>query len=174
MAQACRDVQLGAERRFRLGVFADMVPQPAFYRSVDKVHAYMNEHVEKALQRRNLQKGANGEEEGAKDTNPGRFVFSEEMAKLTSDRFVLRDQLGGIFFAGRDTTATLLSNLFFVLAREHKVWKQLREEIASLNGRLPTLDELKQLKYLGYCLNESKFHPVPNNSTSNANSPDKL
>ncbi|KAL8777852.1 MAG: hypothetical protein Q9194_002328 [Teloschistes cf. exilis] len=161
MAQACRDVQLGAERRFRLGVFADMVPQPAFYRSVDKVHAYMDEHVEKALQRRNLQEGANGEEEGAKDNDPGRFVFSEEMAKLTSDRFVLRDQLGGIFFAGRDTTATLLSNLFFVLAREHRVWKHLREEIASLNGRLPTLDELKQLKYLGYCLNETlRLYPI--------------
>ncbi|KAL8662427.1 MAG: hypothetical protein Q9202_004748 [Teloschistes flavicans] len=161
MAQACRDVQLGAERRFRLGIFASVVPQPAFYRSVDKVHAYMNEHVEKALQRRKLQEGADDEQRGAKDSAPGRFVFSEEMAKLTSDRFVLRDQLGGIFFAGRDTTATLLSNLFFVLAREPEVWQQLHEEIATLNGKIPTLDELKQLRYLGFCLNETlRLYPI--------------
>lgn len=36
LAQARRDAQLGAERRFRLRVFADFVPQPAFYRSATK------------------------------------------------------------------------------------------------------------------------------------------
>ncbi|KAL8693456.1 MAG: hypothetical protein Q9218_001727 [Villophora microphyllina] len=158
LASACRDAQLGAERRFRLGIFANLVPQPAFYRSVSKVHAYMNEHVEKALRKQSQEKTVNEKDDGQET---GRFVFSAEMAKLTNDRLVLRDQLGGIFFAGRDTTAALLSNLFFVCAREPGVWKHLREEIATLHGRIPTLDELKQLKYLGWCLNETlRLYPI--------------
>ncbi|KAL8824213.1 MAG: hypothetical protein Q9191_005214 [Dirinaria sp. TL-2023a] len=152
LTNACRDAQLGAEHRFRLGVFADIVPNRAFYRALKKVHAYMDAHVDKTLSQRRAQKELEGD--GLSDT--GRFIFSKELAKLTDDRLVLRDQLLAIFMAGRDTTAALLSNIFFVLARNLEVWKKLREEINSLNGRKPTLDELKGLRYLGFCLNESK------------------
>lgn len=151
LAKACRDAQLGAERRFRLGIFADWLPQRSFYQAVAKMHAYMDAHVEKAIQRHRLQ------EEAKKDATQGteRYIFSDELVKLTGDRLVLRDQLLGIFFAGRDTTAALLSNLFFVLARNPEVWKILHKEIDTTNGKIPTLDELKGLKYLNACLNES-------------------
>jgi len=153
LAKACRDAQLGAERRFRLGIFANWVPQRSFYRSVAKVHAYMDAHVEKAVQRCRLQ------EQVKKDATQGtnRYIFSDELLKLTDDRLTLRDQLLGIFFAGRDTTAALLSNLFFVLARNPEVWERLHKEIDTINGRNPTLDELKGLKYLNSCLNESQI-----------------
>ena len=150
LTEACRIGQLGAERRFRLGIFANLVPQRAFYRAVKKVHMYMEAHVDRAIQQRHLQAG--GEKDEHKDAS--RYIFLNELAKLTDDRLVLRDQLLGIFLAGRDTTAALLTNLFFVLAREPEVWKQLHEEISSLDGRKPNLDELKGLKYLGFCLNE--------------------
>ena len=151
LTRACREAQLGAERRFRLGVFANIVPQRGFYRSVRQLHTYMDAHVEKAIRQSRLPKDSekNGE------LNQSRFVFSKALAEQTDDRLVLRDQLLGIFFAGRDTTAALLSNLFFVLARSSKTWKQLQDEINALGGRPPTLDELKGLKYLGHCLNES-------------------
>ena len=152
LAEACRIGQLGAERRFRLGIFANLVPQRAFYRAVKKVHTYMEAHVDKAIQQRQLQ----ADDEKGKPNDASRYVFLNELAKLTDDRLVLRDQLLGIFLAGRDTTAALLTNMFFVLAREPKVWKQLQEEISSLDGREPTLDELKGLKYLSFCLNESQ------------------
>lgn len=153
LAKSCRDAQLGAERRFRLGVFANWVPQRSFYRSVAKIHAYMDAHVEKAIQRRHLQ------EQAKKDSIQGtdRYIFSDELVKLTDDKLTLRDQLLGIFFAGRDTTAALLSNLFFVLARNPEVWERLHEEVDTINGRNPTLDELKGLKYLNSCLNESQI-----------------
>ena len=156
LAEACRVGQLGAERRFRLGIFADLVPQRAFYRAVKKVHMYMEAHVDRAIQQRHLQT----DDEKDKPKDASRYVFLNELAKLTDDRLVLRDQLLGIFLAGRDTTAALLTNLFFVLAREAEVWKQLHEEISPLNGRKPTLDELKGLKYLSSCLNESQ-HLAP-------------
>lgn len=152
LAEACRIGQLGVERRFRLGIFADFVPQRPFYRAVKEVHTYMEAHVGRAIQQRHLQ--TDNEKDRPKDA--GKYVFLNELAKLTDDRLVLRDQLLGIFLAGRDTTATLLANMFFVLAREPEVWKRLQEEISSLNGRKPTLDELKGLKYLGFCLNESQ------------------
>lgn len=152
LAEACRIGQLGAERRFRLGIFANVVPQRTFYRAVKKVHMYMEAHVDRAIQQRHLQ--TDYETEKPKDAS--RYVFLNELAKLTDDRLVLRDQLLGIFLAGRDTTAALLANIFFVLAREPEVWKRLHEEISSLNSRKPTLDELKGLKYLSFCLNESQ------------------
>lgn len=152
LTEACRIGQLGVERRFRLGIFAEWVPQRDFFKAVKKVHTYMEAHVDRALQQRRSQ--TKNEKNDTADT--GRYVFLNELAKLTDDRLVLRDQLLGIFLAGRDTTAALLTNLFFVLARNSEVWKSLHEEIASLNGRNPTLDELKGLKYLGFCLNESQ------------------
>lgn len=157
LAKACQDVQIGAERRFLLAIFANLVPQRAFYKSVGKVHAYVNSHVEKAIQHRVSQEKAG---KGDVEDN-GKHVFLRELAKLTDDRLILRDQLLGIFFAGRDTTAALLSNLFFVLARNPDVWQQLHEEIASLEGRQPTLDELKKLKYLNSCFNESQTQTYP-------------
>lgn len=153
LTKACRDAQLGAERRFRLGVFANLVPQPAFYRSVKKVHAYMEAHVDKAIEHRRLLEKT--KEEDTK--SDGKYIFLNELAKLTGDRLVLRDQLLGIFVAGRDTTAALLSNLFFVLARNAEAYNKLRDEISTLNGQKPTLDDLKGLKYLTWCLNESQY-----------------
>lgn len=147
LSNACRDAQLGAERRFILGLFANLVPQRNFYRSVKKVHAYVDSHVEKAIQQKKVEKNDVGDHD--------RHIFLKELTKLTDDRLILRDQLLGIFLAGRDTTAALLANLFFVLSRNIEVWQRLHEEVHSLEGRKPTLDELKRLKYLSYCLNES-------------------
>ena len=154
LTKACRDAQLGAERRFRLGIFANLVPQPAFYKSVKKVHAYMEAHVDKAIKQRRLSKET--KQESTK--SDGRYIFLNELAKLTDDKLVLRDQLLGVFVAGRDTTAALLSNLFFVLARNAEAYKKLHDEISSLSGQKPTLDDLKGLKYLTWCLNESQYH----------------
>lgn len=154
LSTACRDLQVGGERRFILGKFADVVPQREFYRSVKKVHDWMDSHVEKAIQQRRLVQ-EKAEKEDIEDES-SRHIFLKELVKLTDDRLTLRDQLLGMFLAGRDTTASLLSNLFFVLARYPEVWQRLHEEIrASLQGRRPTYDELKKLKYLSYCLNES-------------------
>ncbi len=123
------------------------------------MHAYMDAHVEKAIQRRRLQ------EQAKKDATQGtnRYIFSDELVKLTDDRLTLRDQLLGIFFAGRDTTAALLSNLFFVLAQNPQLWKRLHREIDTINGRNPTLDELKGLQYLNSCLNESQISLIDSN-----------
>lgn len=90
------------------------------------------------------------------------YVFARELAKLTDDRQVLRDQVLNVLLAGRDTTASLLSNLFFMLAKHKDVFYKLREEVTStLGGEIPTYDDLKSMKYLKACINESlRLHPV--------------
>ena len=155
LTKACRNAQLGVERRFLLGVFVNLMPQRAFYQSVKKIHSYADSHVEKAIRDRLTRKNTEKED----TTDKGKHVFLKELVKLTDNRLILRDQLLAIFFAGRDTTAALLSNFFFALARNPDVWQRLQKEIHFLlQGRQPTLDELKKLKYLSYCLNESQIH----------------
>ncbi|KAL8648072.1 MAG: hypothetical protein Q9226_006151, partial [Calogaya cf. arnoldii] len=157
LTDACRIGQLGAEHRFRLGIFANLVPQREFYAAVQKVHTFIEYHVDNAIQQRRSRSG------GAKSegSDNGRYIFLDELVKTSDDRVVLRDQLLGIFLAGRDTTSALLSNLFFALARHPDVWKRLHKEISTLNGEKPTLDELKGLKYLTFCLNEAlRLYPI--------------
>ena len=88
--------------------------------------------------------------------NDQQYIFSYELSKKTINRTEITDQLLNILLAGRDTTASLLGITFWVLARRPDVWKKLRDEIAPLEGRKPTYQELKYLTYLSWVLNEGK------------------
>lgn len=156
LMRAFQDAQTGGERRFRLGSFAKFVPQPTFYKAVKQVHAYVDAHIDKAIkQHESLKQSRN--DSGQEDE---RYILLHELLQLTGDGQTLRNELTAIFFAGRDTTSALLSNMFFVLARNPHVWQRLRAEVNQLQGRKPTLDELKAMKYLGHCLNECQFQTI--------------
>lgn len=60
-----------------------------------------------------------------------------------------------ILVAGRDTTASLLSSLFFTLAQRPDVYSKLQEEVAHLKGRSPTYEDIKEMKYLNYTIKEA-------------------
>ena len=135
--KAFQNAQLGAERRFRLGSFAKLVPQPTFYQAVRKVHDYMDAHADRAIEIRCLLQQQSFSD-GAQDDK--RYIFLHELAKLSGDRQILRDELLGTFFAGCNTTSALLSNLFFVPARNPHFWQRLRDEIKQLGSARPKLD----------------------------------
>ncbi|TGO23296.1 hypothetical protein BPAE_0137g00160 [Botrytis paeoniae] len=126
------------------------------------VFKYVDHYIDAALDA--LKKDENKTK--TKDFNSGPYVFLEEIAKLTTDRQVLRDQVLNTLLAGRDTTASLLSNLFFMLARYPNVWKRLRAEVTELHDQLPTYNDLRNMKYLRQCINEYadrkalRMHPV--------------
>lgn len=88
--------------------------------------------------------------------NGGRYVFLTETAKVTRDPKQLRDESLNILLAGRDTTASLLSHTFHVLARRPDIWKKLQAEIDDLNGKKPDYETIKQMRYLKYVLTECK------------------
>ncbi|KAL4923321.1 cytochrome P450 [Aspergillus undulatus] len=95
------------------------------------------------------------EEKASDETAERRYMFLYGLARQTGDRTRIRDELMNILLAGRDTTASLLGGLFFLLAKTPEVWAKLQEEIASLQGRAPTYDQLREMKYVKYCLNET-------------------
>jgi cytochrome P450 len=89
-----------------------------------------------------------------------RYIFLEALAKDTRDPKVLRDQMLNILLAGRDTTAALLSSVFYLLAHNVKVWAKLRSAVLDKFGTAEepkeeiTFSSLKDVTYLRYVLDE--------------------
>lgn len=161
-AEAMNDAQVDILQRNRLRWFYHLTSHPRARAAVQFIHAYVDRFVDEAVRRRealDLEKGTPSSTTGGE-----KYVFLRELAKVTKDRRVLRDELLNILLAGRDTTASLLSNFFFVLAKRPDVWTKLKAEVAGLEGRPPTYETLKGLKYVKYCLNEcesTSSNPVP-------------
>lgn len=144
--------QKNVAKFFALGPFSVLACDPQFKRDQKTVSSYVDGFIEKAL--------SSPQNKGEKRS------FLNELSKHTQDVSLLRGGLLNILLAGRDTTASLLSNLWFVLARRPDIYGRLQEEIHVLNGKVPTRDDLKSLSYLKSCLDESlRLHPpVPRNS----------
>ncbi|KAJ4419965.1 hypothetical protein N0V82_004680 [Gnomoniopsis sp. IMI 355080] len=161
-AQAFQYAQNAIMTRGMLG------PLRIFYRDghADKCNRicrqFAQQFVEEAFQVVEGEKFERGEEKpNAPLLARQRRVFSHELALRTTDRHRVLDELMNVLLAGRDTTASLLSNLFFMLAKNASIWDKLRKEVASLEGRPPTYEELRSLRYVNCCINESlRIHPV--------------
>lgn len=122
-------------------------------------HEYVDKFVDEAVRWRrehDAEKAA-----GGVYADGERYVFIRELAKQTDDKQRIRDELINILLAGRDTTASLLSNMWFEVAKRPEIFAKLRAEVASLDGRLPSYEELRNLKYVKWCLNECKFPSFP-------------
>ena len=117
-----------------------------FSEACKTVHKYVDRFVHTALAGKEIEK-----------KEDGRYTLLLELAKATQDPIQLRYELLNILAAGRDTTASLLSNTFFVLARRPDVWAKIRAEVDTLGGEKPGYDSLRQMKYLKHVLNEGTF-----------------
>ena len=85
-----------------------------------------------------------------------RYVFLHELVKQTQDRIQIRSELLNILLAGRDTTASLLSNVWFELSKRPDIWMKLRAEVDQLGGERPDYAKIKEMKYLRFVLNECR------------------
>jgi cytochrome P450 len=148
----------GIITRFNMGNLIWLHWDPKFTRSVRTVQNYVQQFVEKALQlRQELDRlGKEDDQSGG-----GRYVFLEALARDTGDRRMLRDQLVSMMAAGRSNTASLLSLVFYLLARHPPVLHKLRSEISPLNNHPPTFEQLKGVPYLRAVLDESISTPTP-------------
>ena len=135
-------LRLGPLDRFRKNVKGE--------EAIRICHTYIDKFVDDAIRFKQEQ----DEEKKAGPPKGERYIFIHELAKQTTDRRRLRDELVNILLAGRDTTASLLSNMFFEIAKRPDIYAKLRDEFAALDGRTPTYEELKNFKYLKWCLNE--------------------
>ncbi|PQE09744.1 cytochrome P450 alkane hydroxylase protein [Rutstroemia sp. NJR-2017a BBW] len=70
----------------------------------------------------------------------------------------------------RDTTASLLSNTFHVLARRPDIWNRLSVEVNELGGQRPDNQTLRNIKYLKNVINKLlRLYPVVSTNTRFAN-----
>ncbi|MCJ1431228.1 hypothetical protein MMC27_000579, partial [Xylographa pallens] len=149
--------QENISKNARFGPIANLFVDSQFKKDCDFVHKFVDEFVEKGLAYRNS---------GAAEKSDGRYVFCYELVNQTEDKVQIRSELLNILLAGRDTTASLLSDLWFELARRPDIWAKLRAEVDELGGEKPTFAQIKDMKYLRFVLNEClRIHPVvPGNS----------
>ncbi|OJJ06777.1 hypothetical protein ASPVEDRAFT_46128 [Aspergillus versicolor CBS 583.65] len=135
---------------------------PKEYRDANRrVHEVVDYYVHQAIEaKRHPEK-----------KEPGRYIFAEALAQDNDDPKLLRDNMLNILLAGRDTTASLLSSAFFLLARHPAVWDKLRGIIIEEFGdaQNPKVEithaRLKDIPYLRHFLNEvlRLIPPVPLN-----------
>jgi cytochrome P450 len=138
-------------------VRATLGPLKALYRDAkaDECHricrGFAQPFVDEAFRANATKKAIQGQHP---KTARGKRIFSHELASRTADRHRVLNESMNVLLAGRDTTASLLSNLFFMLAKNPAIWAKLRREVACLQGRPPTYEQLKSLKYVEYCIRE--------------------
>jgi cytochrome P450 len=89
-----------------------------------------------------------------------KYILLYEMAKEIRDPIRFRFELINVFLPSRDTTAALLSNILFQLARHPEHWKQLRETALSLpfdssDHRQLSFSTLKSLLPFRYVIHET-------------------
>jgi cytochrome P450 len=117
-------------------------------RAKRRVYEYLDTFIEESL---------NSPKEGSEGS------FLTDMVAIANDRKGLSNHILHILLASRDTTSSLLSNLFFFLAKNPQIFGKLRDEVLKVAGQeLPTASQLKEMTYLKWCVNECKsFSPPP-------------
>ncbi|CAM6128153.1 unnamed protein product [Calypogeia fissa] len=88
----------------------------------------------------------------------------------------LRDDLLSMLVAGHETTGSVLTWTVYLLSKNPEVYAKLKEELDRvLGGRNPTFADIKELKYLTRCINESmRLYPHPPVLIRRALKPDTL
>jgi cytochrome P450 len=146
------------------GEFWWMAHNAEFRALCGQVHQFVDRFVQLALSidRNEKFQETKGLNSGVKE----RYVFLEALATQTQDPIELRNQLLNILLARRDTTASLLSWVFMLLAHHPAVFKKLRQEVINhlctySSPQNLTFAKLKNCRYLQGCLNETlRLYPV--------------
>jgi cytochrome P450 len=154
-ATAFDEVQQVQVLEGRLGPFRHWYPKTGKHRALKKLDKFMEPIINAVLE-------LSPEELESKLSKKETFIHA--LARFTRSKKMMRDQIMSLLLAGRDTTACTLSWLFLELSRNPEVVKKLQEEIHSAIGdsdRCPTYQEIKDMKYLTWVINETlRLYPV--------------
>jgi cytochrome P450 len=79
----------------------------------------------------------------------------EDAGRRMTDREI-RDELLTFVIAGHDTTSNLMSWALYLLSKHPSIRRKLREEVvAKVAGRVPTLEEARELTYTSQVIDET-------------------
>ncbi|CAM8970656.1 unnamed protein product [Rhodiola kirilowii] len=137
--------------------------------AVERLIAQCKEMVEAEGER------INNDEEYVNDADPSilRFLLAsrEEVSSVQ-----LRDDLLSMLVAGHETTGSVLTWTLYLLSKNSSSLRKAQEEIDQvLQGRNPTYEDVKELKFVTRCINESmRLYPHPPVLIRRAEVPDVL
>lgn len=166
--QAFEASSLGVGGRMRLGSFYWLLNHSGFRNACNLCRTYVTGFVDKALGMQGT--SPTTEKPGSTEKDA---VFLRQLAESTQDRIIIRDQLMQLLFAGRDTTATLISFALLCLARNPDTWDKLRREALNQFGKTDggsakeiTFENLKGCSHLQHVLQETLrlYPPIPVNA----------
>ncbi|CAH8268453.1 unnamed protein product [Arabidopsis lyrata] len=115
------------------------------------------------------------DEEYVNDADPSilRFLLAsrEEVSSVQ-----LRDDLLSMLVAGHETTGSVLTWTLYLLSKNSSALAKAQEEVDRvLTGRKPAYEDIKELKYITRCINESmRLYPHPPVLIRRAQVPDIL
>ncbi|PWZ55573.1 Carotene epsilon-monooxygenase, chloroplastic [Zea mays] len=96
------------------------------------------------------------------------FLFGSGFAIAEGDLWTvssvqLRDDLLSMLVAGHETTGSVLTWTIYLLSKDPTALRRAQDEVDRvLQGRLPKYEDVKELKYLMRCINESmRLYPHP-------------
>lgn len=155
-----------------MGRFGWLYREPNYEKACEICHKYIEPMVQQAVAEARSREyseksGLIDAEKGGIENSEERYTFLRTLAKeyKTVTETDMRNQLLNILVAARDTSACLMASTLFVLAHRHGIQAKVRSELAFLNNRPPTWEELKDLTYLNNVIREVlRLHPpVPIN-----------
>ncbi|KAI6093440.1 cytochrome P450 [Hypoxylon rubiginosum] len=124
------------------------------------VRDYIDPMVHEAVKRAKLAKQLG---DGVVEDDP-RYTFLGALANEGLGAEEISSHVLNMLFAARASTASLISSVIRLLAENTRVQTRLRHEIQdSLNGRLPTYEDVRNLTYLNYIIKETLrlYPPAP-------------
>ncbi|KAK1585379.1 cytochrome P450 [Colletotrichum navitas] len=136
--------------RTRLGLLAFLDNDKKWHEGLATIHRFCDRYIERARDELAASKGKTDKA----DPERGYVFLNEVMGQPGVTPEYVRAQLLSMILAGRDTTASTLSSLFWILARDGDVMRKLRREVDELQGRQPSWEEMKDMKYLNMVLKE--------------------
>jgi cytochrome P450 len=143
--------QRGTGIRSVLGRLKFLHRDEKWWKACKEVTDYADKHVDLALERLE-----NNKIQGQTRPEPDRIRLVDEMARDTQDRVTLRSHIISVFSPAHDGAATVLTNVFFHLARHPEIWQKLKKETEPTKDESLTYELLNSYQYLEWVLKESE------------------
>ncbi|KAI9802346.1 MAG: hypothetical protein M1833_001852 [Piccolia ochrophora] len=158
LAYLFEEIQRITAKRVRLGKGYWLVDGMDYRSKLRKMHDYVDHLVKAALENSSR---ARDTEDKASDKKG--YFFLKEMVERVRDPVELRNHSLSLLIAGRDTSATLLSWIFYHLVRNQRIFDKLRCTVVDSFGTFDdsrdiTFSTLKSCQFLQQVISEALRH----------------